>query len=112
LTTGVVIFEHANYLGQSAHVTMDIDDLKDTTDGPCVRSDGIGADTRTYLDWENCISSIRLAPGWRVTVYRDDDFKGQSLEVTADVANLQLSQGSCDHGGFNDCISSIRLQRP
>jgi len=36
LTTGIVVYEHANYLGQSAHVTKDIRDLKDIDEGPCV----------------------------------------------------------------------------
>ena len=31
----------------------------------------------------------------------------QSLEVTQDVANLQLLPGSCSHDGLNDCISSF-----
>jgi hypothetical protein len=113
LTTGIVVYEHANYLGQSAHVTKDIRDLKDFDAGPCVRSDtdASGAST-TSREWNDCLSSVRLASGWRATVYRDPDFRGEALEIGADVSNLQLEKGSCDHGGFNDCITSIRLHPP
>jgi hypothetical protein len=112
LTTGIVIYEHANYLGQSAHVTSDVKDLEDIF-GPCERTsyDGDGR-SRTIREWNDCISSVRVAPGWRATVYENDDFRGESLEISSDVANFQLVKGSCDHGGLNDCISSIRLHRP
>lgn len=58
------------------------------------------------------MSSIRAAPGWRATVYRDPNFRGESLEVIQDVPNLQLVPGTCSHDGLNDCISSIRVRRP
>jgi hypothetical protein len=29
LSDGIVVYEHANYLGESAHITQDIKDLKD-----------------------------------------------------------------------------------
>jgi len=45
-------------------------------------------------------------------VYRDDDFKGQSLSASQDVPNLQLVAGSCDHDGLNDCITSVRVFGP
>jgi len=63
-------------------------------------------------DWNDCVSSIRIAPGWRAIVFRDDDFSGQRLEVTANVPNLQLVAGSCGHDGLNDCITSITLFAP
>jgi len=112
LTTGIVIYRHANYLGESAHVTSDVKDLEDFV-GPCERTsyDGNGGSTTTR-EWNDCISSLRVAPGWRATVYEHDDFRGESLEMSSDVANFQLVKGSCDHGGLNDCISSIRLHRP
>ena len=112
LTTGIIIYEHANYLGASAHVASDLEDLEKFT-GPCERTtyDANGGST-TIREWNDCISSIRVAPGWRATVYRNDDFRGESLEINSDVANFQLVKGSCDHGGLNDCISSIRVSRP
>src|SRR5215203_4566747 len=112
LTTGIVIYEHANYLGESAHITSDVKDLGDFR-GPCEDTsyDANGGSTTTH-EWNDCISSIRVAPGWRATVYENDDFKGESLELSSDVANLQLVKGTCNHGGLNDCISSIRVNRP
>jgi hypothetical protein len=106
LTTGIVIFEHANYLGRSAHVTTDIEDLRDYKEGPCE------TDSESGPDWNDCISSVRIAPGWRATLYRNPDFKGESVEAASDLSNLQLEKGTCDHDGLNDCITSIRLHRP
>lgn len=114
LTTGITIYDNANFGGASALLTKDVSDLK-AYNGPCehestiYRPDGTTMTSTTY-NWNDCVSSIRVAPGWRATVYRDDDFKGQSLEVTADVPNLQLVPGSCDHDGLNDCITSIRVR--
>jgi len=112
LTVGVVIYEHANYLGRSAHVTGDLRDLKDFT-GPCERSDSdSNGNSTTVREWNDCISSVRVAPGWRATFYEHDGFRGDRLEVAQDISNLQLVPGECSHGGFNDCTSSIRLTRP
>ena len=104
LTTGVVVYEHANYLGESAHITKDVKDLKSVDRGPCKTEDA--------ENWNDCISSMRVAPGTVVTLYRDPNFKGESIETGADIPNLQLEKGSCAHDGLNDCITSIRLGRP
>ena len=85
-------------------------DLKDFK-GPCEHESSDADGTSTTFDWNDCVSSIRVAPGWRVQVYRDDDFRGQSLSTTADVPNLQLVAGTCDHDGLNDCITSVRVSR-
>ena len=61
---GVILYEHANFLGNSAHLTADVADLQDFR-GPCISGDD--ASTR---DWNDCVSSVRVAPGWRVTLYR------------------------------------------
>jgi hypothetical protein len=106
LTEGVVIYEHSSFMGRSAHITSDIEDLKDF-DGPCLHDDG----QDTFEVWDDCASSIRVAPGWRAVLYRDDDFEGQQLTVTTDVENLVFSPGTCDKGGFNDCVTSIRVAR-
>ena len=108
LATGVTVYEQADYRGQSAHVTQDIKDLK-VFEGPCFLRE---TDYRDIYTWDDCISSIRLAPGWRATLFRDDDFKGDRLEVTGDISNLQLAAGKCDKGGFNDCVTSIRVFTP
>ncbi|HET9371336.1 MAG TPA: hypothetical protein VFO19_13850 [Vicinamibacterales bacterium] len=107
LTEGVVIYEHANFMGRSAHLTSDVRNLRDF-DGPCAHGDG---DDVAEV-WDDCASSIRVAPGWRAILYVDDDFDGQQLTVTTDVENLVFSPGTCDKGGFNDCTTSIRVTRP
>ena len=112
LTGGIVVYEHANYLGASAHVTRDIGDLKDFK-GPCLRLDTSGdGSVSSELSFNDCVSSVRVTPGWRATLYRDDDFSGDHFDVSGDIPNLQLVAGRCDHDGFNDCTTSIRLFRP
>lgn len=115
LTNGVTIYEHADFVGASALVTGDLGDLKDFR-GPCpgeVTPGGPPTFTPSFGDpnWNDCMSSLKVAPGWRVTVYRDDDFDGESFDATSDVPNLTLVRGSCGKGGLNDCITSIRVGR-
>lgn len=106
LTTGVILYEHANFLGNSAHLTADLPDLRDFR-GPCLH--GEDASSR---DWNDCVSSVRVAPGWRATLYRGPNFHDDALEITEDVANLQLvPEHDCDQGGLNDCVSSVRVRR-
>ena len=106
LTSGIVIYEHANYIGQSGHVTEDVKDLRNVDDGPCETDPDSGS------DWNDCISSIRVAPGWRASLYRNPDFEGESIDISSDVSNLQLEKGTCPHDGLNDCVTSIRIYRP
>ena len=111
LMTGIVIYEHANYAGQSAHVTRHVDHLEGFR-GPCVKTTGgTGPGDRPDRteSWDDCISSIRVAPGMSAILYRDGYHDGDELRVTEDIPNLQTVAGKCDHGGFNDCASSIRL---
>lgn len=64
-------------------------------------------------DWNDCVSSVRVAPGWRATLYRDPNYHDAALEITADVPNLQLvREHDCSHGGLNDCVSSVRVRQP
>src|ERR1700704_3702803 len=96
LTTGVVIYQHANFLGESAHITADISNLEDGR-GPCVRtetdSDG---NTSSKDSWDDCASSIRVAPGWRATLYEDPNYKGWAADVGEEnVDNYQLGRGPC-----------------
>ena len=109
LVEGISIYEHANYLGESALLvdsSMHLSDFK----GPCehTSTDSNGS-TSSYYDWADCISSIRITPGWRAILYRDNDYKGESIELLADAPNLQLVSGTCDHDGLNDCVSSIKI---
>ena len=111
LQSGLIIYEHANYQGASAHITESIGNLG-SFKGPCIEesTDANGVTSRTET-WNDCVSSVRLAPGWRATLYRDGSYDGDRLDVTGDIANLQLSRGDCDHDGFNDCATSIRVFR-
>jgi hypothetical protein len=107
VTSGLTVYEHANYLGSTALVTSSISNLDDFK-GPCQHDSDYGV----RLDWNDCISAVRIAPGWHATIYRDTDFHGQSVDVTGDLPNLQLVPGDCDHDGLNDCVSSLRLTPP
>lgn len=107
LQTGIIVYEHADYLGESAHITTNVSDLKDYR-GPCFETDSQGLPTSA---WNDCISSISVAPGWRAHVYEHDNFDGDYIEVTGDVANLRFAGPGCSDG-FNDCITSIRVFAP
>jgi hypothetical protein len=112
LTSGVSIYEHANYLGDSALLTTSHTDLSDFK-GPCEHSDSDGNGNVSYTyDWNDCVSSLKVAQGWRAVIYRDTNYRGQTLEVTADAPNLQLVAGSCSHDGLNDCVTSIKVIAP
>ena len=109
LTTGITVFEHANYLGQSAHITTDIPNLSDFK-GPCEHSDTDGSgNSSSSFDWNDCISSVRVAPGWRVTLYEDTRYRDDEVTSTEDLSNLQLVNARCSKGGLNDCVSSVRV---
>lgn len=104
-TAGVILYEHANYLGNSAHLTGDIADLRDFK-GPCRGDDGESS------NWSDCVSSVRVAPGWKATLYRGANFRDDSLEITSDASNLQLvTQHDCREGGLNDCVTSVRVRQ-
>ena len=107
LTAGIVIYRHANFVGPSAHVTTDIADLAKVR-GPCEPADDDAADS-----WDDCVSSVQVAPGWRATLYEDPNFKGWAADVGEEhVANYQLVRGPCSHDTFNDCASSVRVFPP
>jgi Beta/Gamma crystallin len=105
LDEGIVVYIHAGFRGSSQAIAADVPDL-DKVEGPCSKGDG----DSTTLSWDDCISSIRVMSGWGVTTYRDRDFKGTAVELTADSVDLSAVNGSCD-GSFNDCISSLRVYR-
>jgi hypothetical protein len=107
LATGVILYEHANFLGNSAHLTADVSDLRDFR-GPCLHSN----DDASSRDWNDCVSSVRVAPGWRATLYRGTNYRDDALEITEDMSNLQLvAQHDCDERGLNDCVSSVRVRQ-
>ena len=112
LLSGIIVYEHANFQGQSAQLTQDVSSLSDYK-GPCQHestSCGMyGCTTSSTYNWEDCVSSIKLAPGWHARIYEDGNFQGKFVLVTADVPDLQLVTGPCKHDSFNDCVSSIRV---
>ena len=105
-TTGIILYEHSNYLGKSAHLTVDLHDLRDFR-GPCFEGDDASS-----RNWNDCVSSVRVAPGWRATLYRGPHYRDDALEIAEDVANLQLvREHDCSRGGLNDCVSSVRVRQ-
>ena len=99
-----MIFLHADFLGASQALNVDVQDLT-RIQGPC--SSGAEGEVPS---WGKCVSSVRVLPGWSATFYRDEDFKGRSITLTADTPKLQNLPGPCD-GSFNDCVTSIRVTR-
>jgi len=101
---GITIYIHAGFTGPSQAVNRDVPDLS-KVEGPCTH----GAEGEKPT-WSDCMSSVRVEAGWSATLYRDDGFRGASVTLTADSTNLAMLPGECD-GGFNDCVSSIRVSR-
>ena len=107
LSSGIVVYEHADFAGKSAFIDGDIADLSKFS-GPCAHDDGEGS---TFYDWSDCISSVRVSPGWTATLYRGTNFKDDSVDLTGDARNLQdFRQHDCPKKGLNDCVSSIRVR--
>ena len=100
----LTVFVDRDYGGSWHDVSGDWPNLKDTG-GPCNQDQYGGGG-----NWDDCVSSIRLSPGWVATAYRDRNFSGPTLEITQDIPNLRNLSGPCDHG-FDDCVSSIRVSR-
>jgi hypothetical protein len=103
LDEGVIIFMNAGFRGTSQQVGTDVADLT-RVEGPCALSDS-GTGT-----WNDCMSSIRLLPGWGARLYGDKNFQGAVLEVSDDIPDLARISGDCS-GSYDDCISSIRVFR-
>ena len=104
LDEGVILYMHANFAGPSQALNVDVRDLT-RVEGPC--SGGGEGETPT---WTECVSSIRVLPGWSATLFEDEDYEGESLTITADTPNLRDIPGPCDDS-FNDCVRSIRVRR-
>lgn len=101
---GIVIYLHSNFVGPSQALNVDVSDLG-KVEGPC--TSGAEGEQPT---WSDCISSVRVLPGWSATFYRDRNFKGRSVTVSANTSNLRELAGPCNDN-FNDCASSIRVSR-
>jgi hypothetical protein len=112
LTSGIVIYQDAQYGGSAAHVTVSLPSLR-AGDAPCVETTDSGNDPYYAVGsrtWSNCISSLRVARGWKAILYAGYNFTDEYIEVTSDVPDLRDMPGGCGHG-FNDCVSSIRVSR-
>jgi hypothetical protein len=61
LSEGIIIYEHAGFAGDSAHLTGDVDDLS-WSKGRCYHysAGGAGCSSSSTCDWNDCISSIRV----------------------------------------------------
>jgi hypothetical protein len=103
---GIVIYVDQHYAGAWEGLNTDVKDLE-LLDGPCRRME---ADGERLPSWGDCISSVRVNPGWTATLYQHDSFKGQSFTLTADAPDLDAVRGPCN-GHFNDCVSSIRISK-
>ena len=101
---GIVIYMHADFAGPSQAINVDVANLG-RVEGSC--SSGAEGETPT---WADCVSSVKVMPGWSATLYRDPNFRGESVAVTADTPNLRSLRGPCKDT-FNDCVSSIRVTR-
>jgi Peptidase inhibitor family I36 len=103
---GITIYIHADFAGSSQSVNVDVGDLN-KVEGPCAQG---SSEEPAAPTWSDCISSVRVNAGWSATLYRDREFKGNSVVLTADAPNLRELSGPCK-GSFNDCVSSIRVSR-
>ena len=112
LVEGITVYQHADFSGESALLTGDLDDLS-MCKGPCEHSQTNYPNPGSYdtYDWNDCISSIKVATGWRATVFADFGFHEDWLDVTADVPDQGQVRGYCAKNTWNDCISSIRVRR-
>ena len=115
LTKGIVVYDRANFGGHSGYLTKSVGDLG-LLPGPCEAVDS-GASrlnlitgstsSMTSNSCDDCIYSIRVAPGTHATVYRDPDFHGESFEINSDVPDLKPAASRMNHE-----ISSIRIVSP
>ena len=106
VTEGMIVFQDTNFSGSFRPFAVDVADLDDVHPG--CRGD-IDSSINPG-DWGDCISSIRIAPGWTATIFEDDRYQGQSLTITSDTPNLENVQGPCGDD-WDDCVSSIRVSR-
>ena len=105
LTTGIAIYEFQDYQGTRSHVTEDIPDL-DAFGGPCVKF--TGGDTQPI--WDDCVSSVRVAPGWEAHLFEHPNFGGWDQTVREDIPDLGEVLGPCHSPpNLDNCVSSIRV---
>jgi hypothetical protein len=100
---GITLFQHPNFEGDSITLAggfSDFDDLR----GPCNATDTMTG------NWDDCASSIRVDPGWGGAIFEDPDYRGERLEITGNVTDLEDLRGPCGDD-WDDCISSMQVSR-
>lgn len=103
---GVTLYEHPNFEGDARTFDGSFNDL-DFVEGPCR---GFLDPSDQPGDWEGCVSSVRITPGWEATLYEHDDYEGDSLVVTSDIRDLDDFRG-CG-GDWDNCTSSLQVRPP
>jgi len=101
---GITIYADPRFKGPSYLLFTDVEDLDDVK-AECFKTSGFSS-----FNFDDCISSIRVPPGLKVTVCEDPHYRGASVTFTSDVADLDDVRGPCGED-FDDCISSIRVSR-
>jgi len=101
---GIVIYMHADFSGPSQALNVDVVDLG-KVEGSC--SSGAEGEVPT---WADCVSSVRVMPGWTAVLYHKAKFQGASVKLSSDAPNLRDLPGPCKDT-FNDCAVSIRITR-
>ena len=81
----VCFYEHVNYQGASFCASAD--------------SNWVGG------AWNDRVSSVKVAAGYKVTLFQDINYAGKTLVLAGDTANLVPL-------GFNDAASSFKLTAP
>jgi hypothetical protein len=97
------MYEHPRFKGAFIVLTADVPDVDDL-------EDGCPAGWANTLNWDHCVSSIRVAPGWTATIYEHRRYGGASLTIMSDVEDLDDLGGPCGDD-WDDCISSLRVRR-
>lgn len=102
---GIIIYMHADFGGPSQAINLDVADLG-RVEGAC--SGGGEGETPT---WRDCVSSVKVMPGWTATLYQKTNYRGETVTLTSDAPNLLFRRGPCHNDTFNDCAESIRVVR-
>jgi len=116
-SAGILVFARADHRGPYRSFVRDVSDLSLVDDEPQPAASDCASKIFGQEHWTDCVSSIRVADGWRAVVYVHDTFGGDSLTVTSDIPDLSriplpplgIPQDSIRN--WDDVISSIRVLR-
>lgn len=91
--SAAIVYEHADFSGRSLELR------------PAIYT----VDYLTYFGFTDCISSIKLAPGYAITLYDDDWFTGKSVMLNSEVNDLSdVKAGGLDN--WNDKTKFIEIK--